>query len=300
MRTLSAAELSVLAGELKELEGFSIDKFYESGENSFRLRLKRGKEKAALQIILSRTINRTKYQEPQSRPSNFAMAVRKRTEGSKIESISQLDGDRIMVIGLEKNGDRVNVIIEMFGGGNLILADGGMVIDLAYRQAKFVDRVVEKGAVYAPPKHVSRRQESANAVRSAVFFNAAGRAVDYSAFGGDVAGLVKKEYATLQEALDDFYHYGIELEQPQESEQERQLRASIEKQKELISKVGDQIGTNKTIAETIFRNMESINRLIGEARKNRRITKEELNAMSTEIKTIEVDLKKKSITIEVD
>ena len=302
MRTISAAELSILAGELQEFVLFRIERFYETGEGRFRMKLKRGGVQANLQIVLSRTINRTAYTERNEQPSNFTMAVRKRIEGSIIESIRQLNNDRIAVFGLRKGEFVLDMVLEMFGAGNLIIADSSMRILIAYRQRKFRERSVAVGAEYMPPRQAEGyRLDIPEAATPTVFLDGAGRSVDYAIDDTARQGLQKRVFKSLQEALDLFYYDNQEGETAdRESEQAKQLRLSIEKQRRLMRGAASEIETNKEIAERIFNNMAGINKLIDELGKNRRITKEELQEHAEKIKVVDLDLKEKKLIIEVD
>ncbi|HUC38532.1 MAG TPA: NFACT family protein [Candidatus Acidoferrum sp.] len=108
-----------------------------------------------------------------------------------------------------------------------------------------------------------------------------------------------EKVASLQELYDIIYESEASAH-PEESEREKELKASIERQRELIKETAEEIESNKEIAEKIFNNMNAINALIEEVRSNKRITKEELQAKTHKIKILDVDLKDKEITIEID
>ncbi|MCL4379648.1 MAG: NFACT family protein [Candidatus Marsarchaeota archaeon] len=303
MRFITAPELSVLAKELQELAGSRIARFYEVEDGRFRVRVKRGKESIDMQIMLSHAINRTRYTEKQGSPTDFAMAVRKRIEGSTIESIRQINDDRILEIDVRKGDKHLGMILEMFGQGNLIIVDSGMDILLAYRRRQFRGRRIDVGEVYAPPRQAEGyKMELPNEIRVALLLNGQGKAVDYTIDGGRNDDVRQKiEFGTLQEALDRFY-YENRMDERNEpvNEAEKQLRLSIEKQRRLLKGTESDIETNKEIADKIFSNMEAINSMIAELKKNRRITKEELQLRTGRIKVIELDLKEKRATIDVD
>lgn len=302
--------------------------------------------------------------EAAERPSNFAMAARKRISGFSIDSVEQLAGDRIILFRLSKRDDKASLILEMQGKGNLIITDKDMKITLAYLQEDFRERSVRVRELYLPPKNdfvkygameeLIGRAEGAEkettmmsflarnlnigslyledslrrvgidprarlhllgpsgmvkaigAIEAEIRLAGGGGCILYLENGGpkDYAlceiekyAALQQERCTLQEALERFY---VEKEMPHESVEERELFASIEKQRALVGGIGPQIESNKAVAEIVFRNMKEINRMIAEARKNRRITKEEMNEVFRRVKTLEVDLKKKSFTIEID
>ncbi len=365
MREISALEISVLVRELQAFSGFYIDKFYEIGEGRFRVRLsKRGEDKADLILAIKCGVWKASEIEAAEKPSNFAIAARKRISGFSIKSIGQLADDRIMEFKLSKGEENASLILEMQGKGNLILADKERKITLAYTQEDFRDRSVRVGEAYSLPKNtfvkydgmeelaeraasaekemtiisfLSRNinvgslyledslrkmginprakmqslgpNDMADAISSmqteirladkgdCILYLDNGAPKDYALCEIEKYSTLKQERCALQQALEKFY---VISEGPQESEEERELAASIQKQREIIKEIDVQIESNKAVAETVFRRMGAINKMIDEARKNKRITEEEMNDMFNEIETLEVDLKKKSFTIEID
>lgn len=172
MRELYTIELVRLVEELKSLEGLYIDQFYELEKGRFRIKLSRKGEKINLRCILPETINRTEYIELSDEATNFSMAMRKRIDGLAIKSVSQLNNDRIILIKAGTDEKEVNIIFEMFGRGNLVLADNSMKTLLAYQVHNFKDRAVRPNVVYVPPKNQSiaslDRKEIETAIRSTV------------------------------------------------------------------------------------------------------------------------------------
>ncbi len=151
MREISTLELSVLSRELASLNGYHIDKFYELGNGSFRFRLSRQGTQLNLQCLLGRTVGATRYVEAAEQPTPFALAVRKRISGAVIGSVEQYNDDRLLLIRLEKADASMNIVLEMFGKGNMVIAEQDMRIMLAYRVHDFKDRSVRPGATYVPP-----------------------------------------------------------------------------------------------------------------------------------------------------
>lgn len=303
MRFITAPELSVLAKELQELVGSHIERFYEVDGGRFRVRVKKDRERSDMQIMLSHAINRTRYAERQESPTDFAMAVRKRIEGSTIESVRQINNDRVLEIALIRGDEHPGLVLEMFGSGNLIIVDNTMKILLAYRRRQFHGRRIDVGEVYTPPRQANGyKMELPKVIKPAVLLDENGKAVDYTIDGErSGAGHQRAEFKTLQEALDLFYHENrIGERNEQVNEAERQLRLSIEKQRRLLKETDSEIETNKEIADKIFSNMDAINGIIAELKKNRRITKEELQLRAGRIRIIDLDLKEKRVTIDVD
>ncbi len=303
MRTLSTQELSALVGELRWIEGFFIDKFYELGKGRFRLRLSRkGEQQANVQIILSRTFNKTQYVEQGDNPTPFAMAMRKRVTGFMIEKVEQYNKDRIILLALKKGDERANVVAEMFGAGNLIVTDKDMKITLVYEPHEYRDRKIKIGETYAPPKSVVAPKEEGEAA-AILWYDKSGRCVDYSFFGNVREGLEARGARSLQEALDIFYHENPIADEREKTKEEmliEELQSSIEKQENQIRSVEGQIGQAKEAGDRIFASMRRMNELIAFAEKDKHVTKEELQKAFPEIRILNVDLKDKAIEIELD
>lgn len=88
--------------------------------------------------------------------------------GFAIISIEQYNNDRIILIRTKKGDGEMNIILEMFGRGNFIIADNSMKITLAYQVHEFKDRAVRPGAVYNPPVNRSVDINDSEAVAKAV------------------------------------------------------------------------------------------------------------------------------------
>ena len=152
-RQISTLEIASLSKELKFLEGFHIDKFYQVDESRFRIKASSKGEKVNLDIWLCRSIGRTDTITIADKPTNFSIAVRRRISGFVVGSVGMLNSDRIIEMKCSKGQEAKSVIFEMFGRGNIILCDGSYTIELAYAPHTFRDRAVKKGATYAPPKN---------------------------------------------------------------------------------------------------------------------------------------------------
>lgn len=146
---------------------------------------------------------------------------------------------------------------------------------------------------------IKQEIQSSKAERYLIYLDG-GNAVDYSVCDiKKYSGLESKVFGSFQETLDAFYSMGAAAA-PTESKAEKELKASIERQRELIKSTAEEIESNKEIGEAIFNNMNGINSMIGELKRNKRMTVEELQARTQGIKILGIDLKEKKVTIEVD
>ena len=153
MRTISTIEVALLARELGALEGFRLEQFYQSGRGTFRFKFASRERTSNLLCILPLTMHETTYLVKQEKASNFAMAVRNRIAGMQVTKVSQYNDDRIIMFKLEGKGKETNLIIELFGKGNMVLTESDMTIDLAYVERDFRTRRIRKGEAYIPPEN---------------------------------------------------------------------------------------------------------------------------------------------------
>jgi predicted ribosome quality control (RQC) complex YloA/Tae2 family protein len=377
MREITALELAALVNELRQkLPGLYIEKFYELGENQFRIRLsKRGSQPEDLMIDLTRALNLTQYMEKGDNPSNFSIAVRKFVTGFAIDDIEQHGIDRVVSIGMHKGETGVKLILEMFGKGNLVIVDSSMKILLAYKVHDFKDRKVRTGEQYINPKGTATAVRGSTVERKAVesqiaspadakqtiqqvlsrslgigtvyveealassgvdpkaqasdvpkaelekvlghverilgyiakpepviYRDQSGKAADYSLYkmGKAHEGMTVEEHQSIQEVLDTISHEERSSGAASvKSAKEQELESSIAKQESILREMDSHIEANKAAGEVIFKNMNTVNKLIEYAKNNRKSTKEELKKMFPGLVIDDVDLKEKTITVEL-
>lgn len=151
MRDISSIELTALVKELTDFITKSrIKKIYFLGEDSFRLAFYKENKTIHLYIKLLKTINETKFSETADEPNGFVMGLRKRLENRIINSISQINHDRIIQLSIGK--EKYLLIIEMLGKGNIILVDEKNNIELCYKSLDFSDRIIRPNNQYILPK----------------------------------------------------------------------------------------------------------------------------------------------------
>lgn len=355
MREIANVEVHALSKELDSLRGFHVEKFYEVEPNSFRLKLKSGPDQRNIVILLPYTVNESEFTVRSDEPTNFALAVRKRITGTKVESVEQYKGDRIILIKLEKGEESWNLFIELFGKGNLILADQDLKIALAYLQHQFKERSIKVGSTYSSPQKMKsekpRKAQLINAVSAnfnlgtayiedailrcnadpkadaasvpketiskieerlakaqeakiepTLYLDEAGRPINYSIFPLKKYEALKSEAVPrLQSALDRFYReHGESQPDPDLYRKVKELELSIQKQRSLVDEVRTQSAENKRAGQYIFANMARINELIGVSMSKKRPEKGELQSMFPELKIVELNLKDKTITLDVN
>ncbi len=313
-----------------------------------------------------RTINFTSFTESAAQATNFAMAMRKRIEGSKIASIEQSGSDRIIII-RTLGHESFSIVIEMYGKGNVILLDQSNMIVLAYKvmdqknrtirvkrtydfpattpfefgSEDNVDKLLDsmdgsgdrlitalsssinlgplyvediitssglstsiKSLDYSQKKKlrygILRFYQKLKSEKPRIYVDKSGEYVDYSVVSIEKYSKYKAlEFESLGSLLDKFY-VGKRSESIKEEDSKlEELKASIEQQKELIGKFETEGVEYFEAGNTILNNMAAINQVIAYLRENRRATLEEVKSAFPGIRVDALDLKEKTIEIEI-
>ncbi len=158
MHSLSVPELEGIINGIRKFEGAYIQKFYELGNNAFRIKVRK-EGNANIFFEIGKCIFQTKYIK-EGTHTQFEQAARKRIVNSAIKGISLLENDRIVVFDLQGK-ENVKLIIELFGNGNLIIADSSMHILIAYKAGMLSGREIRKGNAYCTP---AKGEHAKNAV----------------------------------------------------------------------------------------------------------------------------------------
>ncbi len=170
MRDISAIELNVLVKELSDFITKSrIKKIYFLGQDSFRIAFYKENKTIHLYIKLLKTINETKFSETADEPNNFVMSLRKRLENRIVNSISQINHDRILQFSVGK--EKYLLTIEMLGKGNIILVNETNNIELCYKSLDFSDRIIRPNNPYILPKGDSISLEEAISSGTSILSN---------------------------------------------------------------------------------------------------------------------------------
>lgn len=127
----SQSSFDVMASvkELQALVGGHIDKIYHPRLEHLVLAVRLpGESKSFVHFRVGHWLYRSdKSSEMPQQPSDFAMMLRKRIANARICAIRQQGFDRIAIMSLEKE-DKYDLVLEMFGDGNVILVKDGAII----------------------------------------------------------------------------------------------------------------------------------------------------------------------------
>lgn len=153
MRQIASIEIYAIVKELQEAVGSYLKKFYDLGDNSYRLLFSSTTGNKIIYIKLTQAINLTSIVEEVDEPTNFAKAVRKRILGKKLKSIDQRYSDRIIIFEFEGE-EEYKLIVEMFGKGNMIVTGKEFVIEVASSILKQRERSIAPHAIYQFPPSI--------------------------------------------------------------------------------------------------------------------------------------------------
>ncbi|HKZ48225.1 MAG TPA: ribosome rescue protein RqcH [Thermoplasmata archaeon] len=145
---VNSADIYVLARELQALVGGRFDKAYQSEDwLSFRFGVPGGKREVFVHpgkwVLLREMVERPETPPP------FAAMLRKALDNARVTAVEQRGFDRILTFRLER-GAKHDLVLEMFGKGNIVLARDGVIV-AALRKQAFKDRQVAAGEPYAFP-----------------------------------------------------------------------------------------------------------------------------------------------------
>ena len=151
-KQLSSLDMHFLLKELKDLENSRVDRIYNSGKEEAYIQLhKANAGKSILRLILGKAIFLALEKSIDETPSGFCMLLRKHLEGKFLDSITQLEPERILEHVFKSKDETRTLYIEFFGKGNIILCDeNNKIIDSLIRH-KFKDRTIFAKEQYKHP-----------------------------------------------------------------------------------------------------------------------------------------------------
>jgi len=152
MKQLSSLELHFLGKELQILENSRVDRIYNRGRDDIYLQFhKSNAGKKILRIVFGKSIFLAEEKSTDETPSGFCMLLRKNLEGKFLDSVEQIEPERILKLVFKAKNDERNLYLEFFGKGNVILCSkDGIILDCLIRH-KFKDRSVLPKEKYEYP-----------------------------------------------------------------------------------------------------------------------------------------------------
>jgi predicted ribosome quality control (RQC) complex YloA/Tae2 family protein len=305
IRALSSKELGAIAKELGVLASSYFKNFYELSEGAFLITFSKERKEIAVYVNLARTINLTEFKEKSDAPTEFVLALRKKLDGSRVESVEQHKSDRILIISLSGKAEG-RLIIEMFDKGNLLFVNRENLIELVYRGRSFKERSLRKSMIYVFPQQRGKAGavhdlEGAEEPRA---YEKEGAYVDFAMapvpeYEQDPAVSVRK-FETMSALLDSLYlNERSSKVSPEKIREIEELQKSIEKLRKQVEETRSSSEEYKKVANRIFERMKEINELLAHASKSKVKSADELKGFGN-INVKRVDAKRKTITVELD
>ena len=154
-KALTGPDIGQLVKGWQSLIGSRVDQFGRPGVNKIVLKL-RSRDKGTIRLLIDLSGWAYLTKDSISTESNqgvFVQKVRKLIKKSRIESIEQINGDRILSISFVRKEENVTLIFEMFHKGNIVLCSDNKILSVMRKQ-KFRHRSLESGLAYQSPPSI--------------------------------------------------------------------------------------------------------------------------------------------------
>ncbi|MBS7248082.1 MAG: NFACT family protein [Candidatus Freyarchaeota archaeon] len=153
MEAMSSLDIAAIVSELNRmLVGGRIRNVYQINR-IFIFRVRTSNEDFQLLVEPGRRIHLTWYERVKPRfPPPFCMTLRKHLKHGRILSVQQYDFDRVVMLNVGFAKNRVTLVFELFGDGNIVLLDEEGKIIVAEKYASMKDRdILPKKSYLFPP-----------------------------------------------------------------------------------------------------------------------------------------------------
>lgn len=156
--SLSGLEFRVISREISSaLTETYVSNIYSIGESQL-LRMRRsagqeGGESTEVSLVLSPKLGAWITEKPaRVETTEFTTALRSHLLRARLQSVTQFDLDRVLILEFEGRGDdHFKLVLELMPPGNLVLSGPDGRIVLLLRDVKTVARRLAKGYPYTPP-----------------------------------------------------------------------------------------------------------------------------------------------------
>ena len=148
---MTAFDVLAAVKEITPLIGGYLDKVFHWDRRNLLLRVNvpnLGRREIVLLDLKWLYVSSERPETPEF-PSQFAVHLRKLLSNARIDGVSQQEFDRVIVIDLAKD-KQYRLVIELFGGGNLLLVSEGKIVNCLISKT-WKSREVRPGADYQFP-----------------------------------------------------------------------------------------------------------------------------------------------------
>ncbi|GBC74804.1 hypothetical protein HRbin06_00111 [archaeon HR06] len=149
---LSNLEVKILASILnKELKDYYVNNVYSITEDIIMVKFHHPIKNERRLMITPNCVWLTKYELEKREPTKFVTILREYINRLKFEEAEQPNFERIIFIRLSSKQDTYYLIFELFGKGNIILADKEKKIIALLNKLKVKHRELDVGKIYSLP-----------------------------------------------------------------------------------------------------------------------------------------------------
>jgi len=150
-QNLAALELHYVIKELQFLIDSRLDKLYNPTKKELILIFHvPSKGKHILRILGGKFLYLTEYKPKSEGANSFCLYLRKKLLGSRLRGLTQKGFERVIELEFENAAGKLSLFVELFGKGNLILVQDGIILS-AVEQQKWADRSVMPREKYIYP-----------------------------------------------------------------------------------------------------------------------------------------------------
>ena len=151
-KSLTSPDIRELVSDWQYLVGSRVDQFGRPDSNKLIFKL-RNRDIGTIRLVLDLGGWAYLTKESLTTESNqgvFVNQIRKKIKKSRLDAITQLDGDRIICFEFSRKDEKLSLIFEFFHKGNAILCVDNQ-IDMVMRQQKFRHRKIVANQPYISP-----------------------------------------------------------------------------------------------------------------------------------------------------
>ena len=149
---MSAFDIYAMVGEMQGLVGGYLDKVFHWDRRNALLRINlpgEGRRELLLLDLKWLFLSKERPETPDT-PSQFAVWARKTLPNARITAVKQQEFDRIVTLEVATKEKSIEIVIELFGDGNLLFVSEGKIINCLFSKT-WKHRDVRPGADYSYP-----------------------------------------------------------------------------------------------------------------------------------------------------
>jgi len=141
-QSIAALELYYVVSELQSLIGGKLDKVYNPSKKELILQFHvPSAGKTMLRLVAGKVLYKTEFRAQMADASGFCMYLRKKLLGARLRALRQRGFERVVEFEFENKDGIFSLFVELFGKGNIVLTQDGIILS-AVEQQKWADRSV--------------------------------------------------------------------------------------------------------------------------------------------------------------